>query len=159
MSDFGKRWIGGIMLLVVLAGLCVWATGWRTKQMIASAYQSCGTSDPVRMDELHLTPEQQAAIKSLEASYRAKIVELCQQHCGEKFRLAKLLTASPRDDRAIEIVSGDVARIQADSERLTTAHVLAMARAMDPKQAEIFLRKFSAEIVKTCPIHFAPETR
>lgn len=159
MSDFGKHWIGGIVLLTVLVGLCIWATGWRTEQMIASAYQSCGTPDAIRMDELGLTPTQKATVRSLEASYRKKIVNLCQRHCGEKFKLAKLLTASPRNDLEIEAVSEDVARIQADSERLTTAHVLAMARAMDPKQAEIFLRKFSGEIVKTCPIHFAPETR
>ena len=159
MSDFGKHWIGGIMLLLALVGLCVWATGWRTEQMITSAYESCGSPDSIRMEDLKLSPEQKKSIRSLQSSYRTKIVDLCQQHCGEKLKLAKLLTALPRDNKAIEAASENVARIEAESERLTTRHVLSMACAMDEKQAEIFLRKFSGEIVKTCPITFAPETR
>ena len=159
MSVSGKRWIGGTGLLLLFIGLCAWATGWRAERMIESAYESCSTPDAIRMDELSLTPQQRNRIQSLQSSYRQKIVEMCQQHCGEKIKLAKLLTASPRDDKSIEAASENVVRIEAESERLTTQHVLSMARAMDEKQAEIFLRKFSGEIVKTCPITFAPETR
>ena len=159
MSAFGKHWIGGIVSLLALVGLCVWMTGWRTERMIESAYESCGSPDAIRMDDLKLSPNQRSAIGSLQASYRKAIVALCQRHCDEKLRLSKLLIASPRDDKAIESVSENVSRIEVESERLTTQHVLSMARAMDEKQAEIFLRKFSGEIVKSCPITFAPETR
>lgn len=159
MSDFGRHWIGGIVLLTVFVGVCIWATNWRTERMIASAYESCGTPDAIRMEELGLTQSQKDAIRSLEKSYRAKVVDLCGKHCGEKMKLAKLLTASPRDDNAIAAASENAARIEAETERLTTQHILSMARAMNEKQAEVFLRKFSEEVVKTCPIQFAPETR
>jgi hypothetical protein len=159
MSMTARHWIGGFFLLLLLLGLCSWAIGWRTERMISSAYESCGPSDTIRLDDLKLTPEQKRKVLSLQAAYRKTIVGMCGRHCDEKFKLAKLLAASPRDDKAIRTASEDVARIQADCELLTTEHVLSMAGAMDEKQAEIFLRKFSGEIVKTCPIHFAPETR
>jgi len=159
MSMTGRHWIGGFLLLMLLLGLCSWLIGWRTQRMISSAYESCAPSEPIRLNELNLTPEQKRKVLSLQASYREKIIKMCERHCNEKFKLAGLLAASPRDDRAIRAVLEDVVRIQADSERLTTEHVLAMAGAMDEKQAELFLRKFSGEIVKTCSIHFAPETR
>lgn len=159
MSMTGKHWIGGFLLLMLLLGLCSWLIGWRTNRMISSAYESCAPSETIRLDDLKLTPEQKQKILALQADYRKTIVKMCEQHCDEKFKLAKLLANSPRDDRAIRTVSEEAARIQADCERLTTEQVLAMAGVMDEKQAEVFLRKFSGEIVKTCPIHFAPETR
>jgi hypothetical protein len=159
MSFISKKWIGGLVFLFIFAGLCFGVMHWRTERMIASAYEACGSPESISIKELSLDDSQRTVIRSLQENYRSRISELCARHCDSKRKLAGLLAASPRDDEAIRNCAAEVGRLEADAERATTDHVLAMAGAMKPEQAEIFLRKFSAEIVKTCPIVFAPEAK
>jgi hypothetical protein len=159
MSILSKKWMGSLLLLLGLAGLCYGMISWRTDRMISSAYESCGSPEPFQMADLGLTGEQQMQIKSLQKVYRQKVVDLCQRHCVQKMKLADLMVAVPRDDQAVLACSDEVARLQTEAEQRTTEHILAMAGAMNPKQAEIFLRKFAEGIVKSCPIVFAPEAK
>ncbi len=159
MSLISKKWIGGIVFLAILAALCVGMMGWKTQSMIASAYESCGAPNAINLKELGLSPQQVSKIKGLQAAYRKKIVGLCQQHCDEKMKFAKLLEADRVDGSAVRASTAEIARIERESEQMTTEHMLAMAQVMDEKQSKIFLRKFSTEIVKTCPIVFAPEAK
>ena len=101
MSLISKQWVGSTVFLFVLAGLCFGLMNWRTERMISSAYESCGSPEPISMSELGLSAAQQAQIRSLQETYRTRIVDLCVKHCDQKRRLAELLAASPRSDDAI----------------------------------------------------------
>ena len=122
--------------------------------MMNSVSESLTAPTASLMGDLKLTTEQKANTQSLEKAYHDAMVDQCRRHCEVKIKLAKLLGASPMDEKAVREVVAETGRIQMDCERLTMDHVIAIGQVLDPAQRKIFVKRFSEEIVKTCPTVF-----
>jgi len=149
MSSLARQWIGGLAFIAVLTILAAGVIGWRTHCVLAEHRPAAEAYD---FSKVALNADQRSRIDALERAYRTRVSELCNRHCEAKMNLAGLLTAEPRDEKAIRAKADEVSKYPAECERLTADHVLAVAAVLPREESAKFLKRYADEIESTCAI-------
>ncbi len=148
-----KKWLGGLVLLLLLMGLAALACRWsmrcgRADLMRQQADLSSGIfSDPA----LRLSASQKAQIQKLEQEYRAKMRDCCARHCAARAKIGEILRRSNPSGEELQKLARDVGRAYSDSEEATVRHILEVGQVLAPPQRDVFLQKVAAQVSATCP--------
>lgn len=106
---------------------------------------AAGTADAAQVQQadwltqtLHLTPEQQAAVRKLEAQYRDTLATQCATHCSAKARLREVLFAATPDEAATAQLLETMSAAQMVSERATVEHIRQVHSLLTPAQRQLY---------------------
>jgi len=131
MSNHAKKWIGGILLLLLLLCLTPLIIGWKM-QCVANSMEIKMPATGVSIyQELQLTEAQKKQIDELDKEYQKKMVILCQNHCGARMKVSKLLQTSSSDSQPLKSAQREVTDAYSSSEEATLQHIL---HSLDPRK-------------------------
>ncbi len=85
--------------------------------------------------ELRLTDQQAREIGDFDAQFRKQLDALCATHCAARFALGDELMKSPVDTAKCVASVEKMNAVQAESERLTLAHILKVRSLLNDQQA------------------------
>ena len=154
MSTYTKKWVGGILLILLLLGITPLLIGWQMKSVATSMAMKIPSSGISLYKELQLTDAQKKQVEGLDKEYQNRMMQLCGEHCAAKMKVSKLLQSPQTDKTAVQIAQREAMEAYSASENETLQHILRVSETLTPAQKELFLKKFGEEIQRTCPFQF-----
>jgi Spy/CpxP family protein refolding chaperone len=155
MTSFTKKWIGGIVLLLIVLIATPCFVGWRMEQVAHSMSSKMNQAQTSSLFEgLQLTKDQQDKIQKLEDEYNKVTTKACEQHCSARMKIAQLLQVGTVDSEKLLQIEKDEAQAYSTSEVATLQHVLRISDILTPDQRTVFLKKYGERIQSTCPLEF-----
>lgn len=154
MSTHAKKWIGGIILLLLLLCITPLVIGWKMKCVAASMQMKMPSTGASIYQELQLTDVQKKQIQELDKEYQKNMVAFCENHCAARMKVSKLLQSSPSDSQTLNLAQREALDAYSSSEEATLQHILRVSDVLTPGQKEVFLKKFGDQIRVTCPFQF-----
>lgn len=91
-------------------------------------------------EKLDLTPEQRAAMKEADASFRKEVGAARAELVKKRGHLLSLIKAEKADKAAIDAALGEIAALQGEIEAAAVEHMLAEKAILTPQQREEYLR-------------------
>ena len=156
MTLLTKKWIGGILLLGLIAGIASMLMGWRAQEIRVMMGQQI--SSPVigisMYQELQLSDVQKKQIQALEKEYQKTLSALCERHCSAKLRIGVLLQSGKTDEKSLLPLAQEVGRAYSECEQATLRHVAQICDLLTSQQKTIFLKQIADHIAATCPKEF-----
>ena len=153
VSELLRKWIGGIVLLLVLVGLAALILGRcvakqrETLIKHETALPSGLFDDPA----LKLSTEQRQQIRKLEADYHARMRDYCARHCAARAKIGELIRTGNPTETELQKLAQEVGDAYTASEQATIRQVMEVGKALAPEQRGLFLRKIAGQISATCP--------
>ena len=156
MTSSNKKWISGILVLMLFAVAVFLLMGWRMQAITTAMSQQItsplyGTSV---YQKLQLTDDQKNQIQALEKEYQKKISVYCGRHCSARLKIGQLLQAGQTDEKSLLPFAKEVGDAYAECENLTLQHVSQICSLLNPQQKAAFLKEVSDHIAATCPKQF-----
>ncbi len=148
MSAFTRKWLIGLLALLLTAGLSSWWIAGRAGEIAARAKPGDRFAPA---PDLGLTPEQTAQIAVLEKAYRTRIEELCAKHCAARTRIAKFLAEPQPPLPPLLAAAEEAGEAYRDLEAATLRHVLEVGDLLAPEQKARYYAAMSARLGVQCP--------
>ena len=135
-----KKILGLIAVTVVIStGLSFAVARW------VAGRPSAVTADQLRdtawlTRELKLSADQTRTLERLEAEFKSQLEASCAAHCAARFALGDELMKSTVDSDRCRTQVDKMNAAQAESERVTLAHILKVRALLDEPQARRYSR-------------------
>ncbi len=135
-----------LLVVFLLAVLVMAATGVAIgRRVCPPECGAAGETDAAQVQQadwltqtLHLTPEQQTAVRKLETQYRDTLSTQCAAHCAAKARLREVLFAPAADEAATTQHLEAMSAAQMASERATLGHIRQVYSLLTPEQRQLY---------------------
>lgn len=148
MSAFTRKWLIGLLALLLTAGLSSWWIAGRAGGIVARAKPGdCFAPAP----DLGLTSEQKIRVAALEKAYRERLEELCAKHCAARARIAQLLAEASPAKPQILAAAKEAGEAYRDLEDATVRHVLDVGDLLTPEQKVRYGAFMAARLGAQCP--------
>jgi Spy/CpxP family protein refolding chaperone len=154
MSIYAKKWIGGLILLLLVLAITPCLISWRMKCVATSMQMKMPLTGVSIYQELQLTKAQKEKIQGLDQEYQKQMTTFCERHCAARMKVSKLLQSPHVDKQSLEAAQFETLDAYSASEKATLQHVLQVSEVLTPDQKNIFLKKFGDQIQVTCPFQF-----
>ncbi len=156
LTSLAKKWIAGVLMLMLLVRLTSLFIGWRMQNLATVMSEQMLASSPATSlyQDLQLTDAQKKQIQALEKQYQSEVKVFCERHCSARMKIAELLKSGEPAMEKILPLQREVCDAYSGSEEATLRHVVRVSEALNPQQKAAFLKKFATSITVSCPMQF-----
>lgn len=154
MSIYAKKWIGGILLLLLVIGLTTLVIGWKMQCVTDSMKMATPATGISLYQDLKITDAQKEKIQALDKEYQKQTLAYCEHHCSARMKIGKLLESGQPDSQELFRLQREVSDAYASSEEATLKHVMQVSEILTPEQKVLFLKKFGDHVQASCPLEF-----
>ena len=146
-----NRHILSPILTILVAGLVAFAvTRWQACKVEAAAPSQLQDTSWLAT-RLDLTPDQQAAIDKLQASYASDLESCCEMQCSARFELGKeFFSADLTEERKTELFRA-MSEAQAKSDAATLEHIRAIHGLLSADQKKVYEKLVEQCLCSACP--------
>lgn len=102
--------------------------------------------------ELGLNPAQADKLEKLHEEFLFEQARLCERHCSARFELAELIKKNTEMSPKMKELSAAMSEAEAESERLTMEHILAVGKELTEEQRAKFVAKVYQQMCSGCPM-------
>jgi Spy/CpxP family protein refolding chaperone len=138
-------------LTLLVAGISFGVARWSVRRADGKMVMNLNDAAWLR-HELGLTDAQSAEVDKLEKEFNARMQDSCDKHCGARFALGDELAKSTLDVIKARACVDRMVAAQADSERATLDHILAVRALLTPEQQQRYAKLVSQQVCYACPI-------
>lgn len=139
-----KRFIWIALVLLGIGTAAYWATIGCCRMM------GMNSSQPSLVDDLGLTPEQNAAAAPLEKDFLARKNASCQILCEKRAQLIRVIQEKDPDQALIDRLVEEISTEQMTLEKATLTHLLALRKILEPAQQERLVARMSEQLRSAC---------